>query len=246
LEEKEQIENKKLANETMYTVRYVWQILSGSHLKWIALITMILDHTAMILIDSSRYYPAYAVMRSIGRIAFPLYCFLLIEGFYHTHCFWKYALSLGIFAVISEIPYNLVKASVLFYPQKQNIFFTLLFGLLMIKLMQMKKDDPIWRLIFLMGFCGVAQLTHMDYGMFGIIQIASFYFCRENALVRTFLIVLLNFCQGGIQSFGAVAVIPIECYNGTRGRQLKYFFYAAYPVHLLILYLLRWRLGYGG
>lgn len=221
---------------------YLWRRLSGSQLKWIALVTMIIDHTAMVLVSRNTYPMLYVLMRSIGRLAFPIYCFLLVEGFYHTHCFWKYAVSLGIFAVLSEIPYNLAKGAI-WFPSKQNVFFTLLLGLLMIKLMQAKKEEIVWRLIFFMGFSGIAQLFHVDYGMFGIMQIAGIYFCYHVRLIRHSLIVLLNFLQGGLQVFGAFAVIPIECYNGTRGKQWKYFFYAAYPVHLLLLFFIRSKFG---
>lgn len=218
-------------------------ILSGSHLKWTALITMVIDHTAMALVSRECYPLLYSVMRSIGRIAFPIFCFLLIEGFYHTRNFWKYAASLGIFALISEIPYNLLCSDALCYPERQNIFFTLLLGLIMIKLMQEKGDDMAWRIIFLMGAGGIAQLFDMDYGMFGIMQIAGLYFCRGNNGIRDAVLILLNLFQGGLQSFGGVAAIPIECYNGERGRQWKYFFYAVYPVHIMILFLIRKNWG---
>lgn len=216
-------------------------ILSGNCLKWIALITMIVDHTAMVFISSNSQL--YLIMRGIGRIAFPIFCFLLIEGFYYTHNFWKYAASLGIFALISEIPYNLIRGNSIFYANKQNIFFTLLLGLLMIKLMKFKKDVIAWRLIAFMGAGGIAQLFHLDYGMFGIMQIAGFYFCRQSSLIRNIVLILLNLSQGGLQSLGAAAVIPIECYNEQRGKQWKYFFYAAYPAHLMILYFLREKYG---
>ncbi len=222
-----------------------WQCLSGSQLKWIALFSMIIDHTAMVLISRSAYPIMYTFMRSIGRLAFPIYCFLLVEGFYHTHCFWKYAVSLGIFAILSEIPYNLVKGN-LFFPSRQNVFFTLFLGLLMIKLMQKKKDAPIFCFLFFMAFSGIAQFFSVDYGMFGIMQIAGIYFCYQERLARHIVVVFLNFLQGSLQVFGAAAVIPMECYNGARGKQWKYFFYAIYPIHLLLLFFIRFKFGVFG
>ena len=129
------------------------------------------------------------------------------------------------------------------FPSRQNVFFTLLLGLLMIKLMQKKKDDIIWRLIFFMAFSGLAQLFSVDYGMFGIMQIAGIYFYYHMPLARHIVVLFLNFLQGGLQIFGAIAVIPMESYNGTRGKQWKYFFYAAYPAHLLLLFFIRSTFG---
>jgi len=216
-----------------------WQVLSGSALKWIAVVTMLIDHVAMALVNRAQYPDLYHVMRSIGRLAFPIYCFLLIEGFVHTRNVWKYALCLGAFAVISEIPYDLVRSGVMFAPEKQNIFFTLLLGLIMMELMHWKKDRPEWQLIFGMGACGIAQLCNMDYGMFGILQIAGLYFCRFSPLLQQGFLIIINILQQSLQIYGACAAILIACYNGKRGKQLKYFFYLIYPVHLFIIYILR-------
>ena len=184
------LENEEFIQEKQ---AFPWQILPGSALKWIALITMVVDHTAMALINSVQYPQAYILMRSIGRLAFPIYCFLLVEGFYHTHSFFQYALSMFIFAVLSEIPYNLARGNLVFYPQKQNVFFTLFLGLLMMRLIEVKREDAAWRLIFLMAFCGIAQLVRCDYGMYGIMQVAVIYFCRNVRVVGDILVALLNF-----------------------------------------------------
>lgn len=213
-----------------------WQLFPGSVLKWIALVTMIIDHTAMVLVDREQYAWEYAVMRSIGRLAFPIYCFLLIEGFLHTRNIGKYAASLAVFALLSEIPYDLARNNMLYNPEKQNIFFTLLLGLIMMYCMKMKDNALEWQLIFCMGACGIAEICNVDYGMRGILQIAGIYFCRYSPFLRAIFIVLMNVFQGGLQIFGGLAAIPVSCYNGQRGRQLKYIFYLAYPVHLLLLY----------
>lgn len=217
------------------------KILSGSHLKWLALVTMMVDHAGMMFCGQS-FYPLYQILRGIGRLAFPIFCFLLVEGFYYTHSFKKYICSLAVFAVISEIPYNLAVGYSVFYPEKQNIFFTLFAGLLMIKLLQKRQNFSERMCILLLTGC-LAELLHLDYGMFGIMQIAGLYLCREYHVIQYIVLILLNLCQGSLQAFGAVSVVPIACYDGTRGRQRKYFFYAIYPLHLLLFVFIRWGLG---
>ena len=119
-----------------------FQILSGSMLKLIACIAMLIDHTGAIIL--SRYQPAlmnlfyingkgisaYRIVRDIGRCAFPIFCFLIVEGFLHTHDRRKYGQNLLLFALISEIPWNFMFANTWHYADKQNVFFTLFLGYL--------------------------------------------------------------------------------------------------------------------
>ena len=128
--------------------------ISGSTLKLIAIITMLIDHTAATILDrtliarglgnlsgdvqatqdflvqNGTLYGIDMARRLIGRLAFPIFCFLLIEGFLHTRNVWKYAIRLGVFALISEIPFDLAFHAKFFYFQYQNVFFTLLIGVL--------------------------------------------------------------------------------------------------------------------
>ena len=112
--------------------------LSGSALKIIAIVTMLIDHIAATVIIrilkfggyNDGLYQLYRVMRNIGRIAFPIFCFLLVEGFMHTRDREKYALRLGCFAAVSEIPFDLAFNGKVLEVGYQNVFFTLLLGLL--------------------------------------------------------------------------------------------------------------------
>lgn len=118
------------------------RILSGSTLKMLAMAIMLIDHTASFLLRhyppaiapwfqiGSTTYSLYRVMRDVGRSAFPIFCFLLVEGFLHTHNRFKYGRNLLIFACISEIPWNFAQNGTLLYPDKQNVFFTLFLGYL--------------------------------------------------------------------------------------------------------------------
>lgn len=142
--------------------------ISGSTLKLVAIITMLIDHTGAailerlyrsredrILISSSSkviqdFYARYrlmnnidTVMRMIGRVAFPIFCFLLVEGMVHTHNKWKYAGRLAVFAILSEIPFDLAFMGKPFYWQYQNVFFTLLIGLLVMIGFQVASDKVI-------------------------------------------------------------------------------------------------------
>jgi TraX protein. len=130
--------------------------ISGSTLKLVAIFTMLIDHIAASILENllrcggpSSYanggllYTVYSIMRSIGRLAFPIFCFLLVEGFLHTRNKSKYAIRLGIFALISEIPFDLAFEGKMFSWGHQNVFFTLLIGLIVMagfELVRVSKD----------------------------------------------------------------------------------------------------------
>ena len=122
--EREEIERKKAAG------------LSGSTLKIIAIITMLIDHIGAtilwmeIIYNGDQLYGLYYLCRSIGRISFPIFCFLLVEGFMHTSDVKKYAVRLGIFALVSEIPFDLALGQQLIYAKHQDVFFGLVIALL--------------------------------------------------------------------------------------------------------------------
>src|SRR5699024_2332190 len=99
--------------------------LSGFQLKCIAILSMALDHTGAVL------FPQEIWLRCAGRLAFPVFCFLIVEGFVHTHDVYRYMARLGVFALISEIPYDLAFRGVCLEFAYQNVFFTLLIGIVM-------------------------------------------------------------------------------------------------------------------
>lgn len=243
--------------------------LNGSTLKIMAMCSMLIDHTAYVLLGamlvkngifnvgnlSAEYisglmgqgsvgylYLAYLIMRMIiGRFAFPIFCFLLVEGFQKTRSKTKYAVRLFLFALISEVPFDMAFSMGTMNWNYQNVFFTLFLGFLTIWGMDeiSKRELQLWVqrgaqvLLFLAG-AFLAELICCDYGAYGIIAISVLYLFRFRKRDQ-----LLAGCLSFFWEFTAMlAFIPIAFYNGKRGLKLKYVFYAFYPVHLLILYAL--------
>lgn len=257
--------------------------MTTTRLKAIAIISMLIDHIGAIFIPGNT--PVYMVFRGIGRLAFPIFAFLIVEGFYHTRSVKKYLLRLGSFALISEIPFDLAFYRCLGYGdilaqiktvfqtassknynneynnikrlmltqlmERQNIFFTLFLGLLLITLMNrvetyFKKKIFIAILIDILliaVFCFAAYMLNTDYDYAGILTIASFYILRRDNIALTIaLLFIFGYILGHGQltvSILAVFSMPaIVLYNGKKGKDIKYLFYAFYPVHLSLLFLI--------
>jgi len=240
--------------------------ISGSTLKLIAIITMLIDHIAAVVLekiiirsggfsdiftrafrDGDTLSIIYLLMRAIGRIAFPIFCFLLVEGFLHTRNVWKYAFRLALFALISEIPFDLAIHAEAFYFGYQNVFFTLLIGLLVligIKTVSEKLDkrnavlSTLAQVIIVVVGVVVAELLKTDYSGLGILTLVVMYSLRKNHVISMLggclVLTMLNFFE--IAAF--LDLIPVWLYNGKRGLKLKYVFYIFYPAHLFILYLI--------
>jgi hypothetical protein len=220
--------------------------ISGATLKWIAIITMIIDHFGLAIYwyIPGRSYEIYDIMRKIGRISFPIYCFLLVEGFYHTRNLRKYIISCLIFALISEVPFDTAFFGKFVYAGAQNIYFTLALGLMAIAVLdkfKYKKDvkSIICRLVVIAVFAGLGQLFKVDYDWKGILFIIMFYYCYNIPKWQRNIIGVLAFAY---EITAPLAFIPIQLYNGTRGKQWKYFFYAIYPVHLTIFAIIHMHL----
>lgn len=218
-----------------------FKILSGSSLKVIAMITMLIDHAGIALVfHIPSWNPYYQIFRDIGRIAFPIYCFLLIEGFLHTRNRWNYARSIFILALLSELPYDLVINAGRSIWHSQNVMFTLLIGLLVIWGLERCQNRFYLQVLISGGGLFLAYLMHTDYDWKGILLILLLYLCRHDKFTQT--------VAGGACLYwewkAIFAFIPINLYNGERGwiksPAMKYAVYAFYPAHLLILALLRY------
>ena len=210
--------------------RWNIQCLDSFQLKCIAIVSMALDHTGAVL------YPSQIWLRCLGRIAFPIFCFLIVEGFFHTHDVRRYMGRLGVFALISEIPYDLAFRGVPLEYDHQNVFFTLLIGIGMMVLLERNREWPVKAVILLLAMW-LAVLIRSDYNFRGILLIFVFYIFHESRWLAVTAGGFWNFLyQGVIQKYGVLSVRPLALYNGERGRKMKYFFYIFYPVHLLLLY----------
>lgn len=173
-----------------------------------------------------------------GRFAFPLFCFLLIEGYFHTHDFKRYLRRLLIFALISEIPFNLFTSAAWCEPNAQNILFTLSLALIAIGSVDALRSRISWWPLPAAGIvlagCLTASFAAADYGSYGILVPFAFYLFHDLPPVDTLTGNAILFKEPwSFPAFG-----PTILYNGRRGRRLKWLNYWFYPVHLLVLGLL--------
>lgn len=260
--------------------------ISGSTLKIIAIVTMFIDHVGATIVQGELFNLTYdyatmniifnlgLIMRIIGRLAFPIFCFLLVEGFLHTKNIKKYALRLFIFAFISEIPFDFAFYKKFFAWQHQNVFFTLFIGLVVISginivLKRFADKKPLCTLLaFVIAVAGMvlAEFLKCDYAALGILVIVILYMFHSKKSTSALLvsIIFVAYCINPAistykqlvaydivntniyafvfymlstitQAFACLGFIPIHFYNGEKGLSLKYFFYAFYPAHLLLL-----------
>ncbi|MCL2164257.1 MAG: conjugal transfer protein TraX [Oscillospiraceae bacterium] len=220
--------------------------MSTFNLKLLAITAMFVDHAGVMLIPEGT--PLYFLFRIIGRVAFPIFAFLIVEGYFHTRNISKYMTRLALFAVISEIPYNLLMSGNILYPEGQNVFFTLLAGLAAIGVYQKFKDKSLYAVLITLALLFAVEFAHTDYASFGVVTTLLFYTFRKNRLRAAIIVGALNILYGLlgvitspaaiIQAFAAVSILPIYLYNGEKGPSLKYFFYAFYPAHILALYII--------
>ena len=225
--------------------------ISADALKWIALLTMLCDHVGAVLL------PQYPILRLIGRTAFPLFVWLLVEGFSHTSSRKRYLGRMAAFAILSELPFDLALYGRPDW-QSQNVFVTLSIGLQRLIFLERAMDEwdrrreagenAFWQAAEACGIAAAAmvaaELLRVDYGGSGPLLAALFYcYARKKkpGLVFSFLLFCLSMglLSALVEVFGIVSVPLIARYNGIRKRKKKgRLFYLFYPVHLLILYLI--------
>lgn len=316
--------------------------ISGSTIKIIAIVAMLIDHIAAVILGRILMYRGYgiasmnsdmmdhwmsqgtnavlliscSIMRLIGRFGFPIFCFLLIEGFVHTRSRKKYALRLFLFCLISEIPFDLAMTGKWYYPSYQNVFFTLFIGflamcgydyvqkhtlpkwlsallsaaglllssfypamvltnlsyntvfaefhdvlaspylllaillalVLVILLLclrpyhtkhgheQTQKLCICMAVLFSAMLC--ADLLQTDYSGMGVLTISLMYAFRHDRIKSMLAGCITLTVMSLMEATAFLMLIPISKYNGKRGLNIKYFFYAFYPVHLALLFLI--------
>ena len=226
--------------------------LSGNALKWIALTSMLIDHFAAVFYIGSVVYAGklifphsvYIALRLVGRLAFPLYAFLLAEGFRHTRSVEKYLCRLFLFGLLSEIPFDLAFRRTWVSWDYQNVFFTLFLGLLAVWLFnRITRGDParcgvlrtLLGLFCIVGAAAAAALGQTDYGAWGVLVIVSMVLFQEMEWMRDLLVGCFLLGSSAYEVAGLADFVLFRLYNGQRGKQAKYVFYFFYPVHLLLL-----------
>ena len=220
--------------------------ISGAALKWIAVITMLIDHFAASFLNRyisvtdsfDEVYPLYTTCRYIGRIAFPIYIFLLIEGYQKTRNVKKYLGRMFLFSLISEIPFDLAFSYRIFDASSQNVFFTLFLGLFALYLMDLAqtkcKEKPALvfplRLFIIAVTLLLADIFQTDYSYVGVLAILIMFEFRHKPALQ-----MIAGCL--TELYALFGVLPVCFYNNMRGRQMKYFFYLFYPLHLILLWI---------
>lgn len=214
-------------------------------LKIIAMVTMVIDHLAIVfiipLMTSSPDLPflpqVYFCFRFIGRLSFPLFAFLLAEGFIHTSSRRKYAVRLGVLAVISEIPFNMLISGRLWDIEFQNIFFTLLIGLLTLIAMEKWRKRTIFQILAVAVGMVVSWEIKSDYCFWGVAFIAAMYQLRNKKEERLIIgsIILICMIQATFEVGYLLVFFLIGRYNGRQGMKTGYFPYIFYPLHMIVL-----------
>ena len=232
--------------------------LTAAVLHIIAMTLMLMDHLWATLL------PAKEWLTCAGRVAFPIFAFMAVEGYFHTRSFKKYILRMLLFAVLSEIPFDLMYGGTWFYPVHQNVIWTLLLALLGIRLMEtVRKKQKTWLYLLVAALVTVTwtilgTLGMVDYYGAGILTVFIFYFfrgrkwwCLLGQLLALYWVNVemlgglmypihlfgneFEICQQGL---ALLALIPIWLYRGRQGyhsKPFQYLCYGFYPVHMLAL-----------
>lgn len=237
--------NCDLSANSVSFVLSKYRILSGSALKTIALVTMIIDHVASHLLSKmasatvslfnieSTAITVYWICCNIGRIAFSIYSYLLTEGYINTHDKFKYGRNLLIFALILEIPWNLEHADKVFLPSSQDVFFTLFLGYLAICFWELYKEkEAAKHLVYLMIVFVAACFIKADYALRSVSFILLVFLLRElkpvQALIRSSF-----FTTNALMVY--ISFIIINLYNGERGYYISQKLLYADEKSLLVL-----------
>ena len=205
---------------------------SQESLKLIACLTMLVDHIGALLM------PQYMWMRAIGRLSFPIYCFMLAEGVYYTKNPLKYGLRLFVCMIISEIAFDYALFGMISWDY-QNVMVALLIGFLLGMCMK-QVNQPLFQLLLVVPFALIAEWARVDYGGLGVALMAICYLLDET------VIVIAGFAMR-LQLLAVFAMVPIALYSGrkvTNSKALQWAFYLFYPVHLMIIYFILVKMGY--
>lgn len=220
-----------------------WEILNNNQLKILALIAMTVDHVGY------QFFSNVDAFRYIGRLAFPIFAFMIAEGCKYTRNRKKYLGIIFAEALICQAVYFVAERSLY-----MNIFVTFTLSIAVIFAVDFALKEKSLKsyvtfavsVMFLLfvTLCLPQKLVgfEIDYGLIGVLTPLAVYLSKNKwvKLLSLFVMMLLLGVEtGGYQYFGLLAVLLLIFYNGKRGKkQIKYFFYAYYPLHLAVIYLI--------
>lgn len=232
--------------------------ITSAGLHILAMVFMLCDHLW------AKVIPGNDWLTCVGRMAFPLFAFMVAEGYFRTKNVWRYLQRHFLLAIISEIPFNLMYTSTVLYPFHQNVVWTLIFGLLLIHFIEtVRQKGKIWLTVPAVVFsCAfgwlIGHIVMSDYYGAGVLTVIVFYlFHRKKWWCLMGQVLCLWYINvemlGGLyypvqmfgttvnivqQSFALLALVFIWLYNGEKGYSKSWFgkfCYAFYPVHMLII-----------
>lgn len=230
-------------------------------LKLIAIIIMTIDHVGACIgttyVDGRTYLSGlmtpdtYTQLRTIGRVAFPIFCFMIVEGYFHTRDAKKYSLRLLVFAFISQVPFNLMLTKAPFTKGASlNVYFTLFIGLVTIMCFEYclklyrneERKRPVYIAIgiaIILSTISLADFLYTDYAGLGVIIILIFYFFRDKPLlIFAGLNISIYYLSNSLEMYALWCMVPILLYNHKKGPSMKYVFYIYYPLHMTVLYFI--------
>lgn len=215
--------------------------MSGSALKIIAVVSMVIDHCAYYLMDGNTM--VYEVMRCFGRIAFPVFAFLVAEGFSHTRNRMRYFLSLLLSTAVSEVPWYLLNGA----DGTHNVMFTLALGVAALAAFERLRGHRALAIAAILLAALLAEVSGLDYGWRGIVVILVLHLFRSKKYSQSARLLQFAFAFPLMMHYGIIGTLlanaVIFLYDGTRGfihgNVAKYGFYAFYPAHLFLIWLAR-------
>lgn len=212
-------------------------------LKWMALLTMLIDHIGYIFLATPDRQVLYKLFRGIGRISFILFAFLLVQGYLNTCNRKRYLARVMIFAVLSEIPFDLAFYGEICYASAQNVMFTLAIGILALFFYEKYEQNVLLAGLTVIVSCVTAYVLKTDYSYFGVLLILGLYVFRYQRWMQLVVAGVLIASRGEFEIWALFALPLCALYDGSKPakRMPKYFFYAFYPVHMLVLWgLSKW------
>lgn len=235
--------------------------LTTFHLRVIAIISMLIDH----LMFGFNFGILNGIFEILGRLAFPIFAFQIAEGYCNTRDFKKYFNKVFIFAIISEVPFDIITGFGLIGPYHQNVLWTFLIGLFIIKIIDIFERNTENKfflliksaLVCIIGFF-IGELAMVDYYGIGVLIVVMFYLTRNlkyKHIIQFVLLLFANIQLGGkiifpfgankfgisIQSFSLISLFLIWMYKGEQGytsKKWRSFCYWFYPLHMIIIFLI--------